>query len=104
MSKKGLIGVQMSTIAPNKMPKFDAYESMARLADIGYKCIHAVDFHRGKSSAGNFDPAAYDCCPRRCRSPNDIAVCLVQRNCIRDEILARREANLYRLALRQGRP
>jgi len=39
MSKKGLIGVQMSTIAPNKMPKFDAYESMARLADIGYKCI-----------------------------------------------------------------
>ena len=39
MSKKGLIGVQMSTIAPAKMPKFDAYESMARLADIGYKCI-----------------------------------------------------------------
>lgn len=39
MSKKGLIGVQMSTIAPNKMPKFDAYESMAKLADIGYKCI-----------------------------------------------------------------
>ena len=37
--KKGLIGVQMSTIAPNKMPRFDAYESMARLADIGYKCI-----------------------------------------------------------------
>jgi sugar phosphate isomerase/epimerase len=29
----------MSTIAPAKMPKFDAYESMARLADIGYKCI-----------------------------------------------------------------
>ena len=39
MSKKGLIGVQMSTIAPAKMPKFDAYEAMARLADIGYKCI-----------------------------------------------------------------
>ena len=37
--KKGLIGVQMSTIAPNKMPKFDAYESMARLAEIGYRCI-----------------------------------------------------------------
>jgi sugar phosphate isomerase/epimerase len=37
--KKGLIGVQMSTIAPAKMPKFDAYEAMARLADIGYKCI-----------------------------------------------------------------
>ena len=37
--KKGLIGVQMSTIAPNKMPKFDAYESMAKLGEIGYKCI-----------------------------------------------------------------
>ncbi len=29
----------MSTIAPAKMPKFDAYESMARLTDIGYHCI-----------------------------------------------------------------
>ena len=26
MANKGLIGVQMSTIAPNKMPHFDAYE------------------------------------------------------------------------------
>ncbi|MCF0136274.1 MAG: sugar phosphate isomerase/epimerase [Lachnospiraceae bacterium] len=39
MAKKGLIGVQMSTIAPAKMPNFDAYESMARLTDIGYHCI-----------------------------------------------------------------
>lgn len=39
MLEKGLIGVQMSTIAPNKMPKFDAYESMAKLTDIGYHCI-----------------------------------------------------------------
>lgn len=39
MSKKGLIGVQMSTIAPAKMPKFDAFESMAKLTDIGYHCI-----------------------------------------------------------------
>ena len=38
MSKKGLIGVQMSTIAPAKMPKFDAYESMAKLTEIGYHC------------------------------------------------------------------
>lgn len=29
MANKGLIGVQMSTIAPAKMPHFDAYESMA---------------------------------------------------------------------------
>ena len=38
MSKKGLIGVQMSTIAPNKMPSFDAYEVMGKLVDIGYHC------------------------------------------------------------------
>ena len=38
MSKKGLIGVQMSTIAPAKLPKFDAYESMAKLTEIGYHC------------------------------------------------------------------
>ena len=38
MSKKGLIGVQMSTIAPAKMPKFDAYESMAKLVELGYYC------------------------------------------------------------------
>lgn len=29
----------MSTIAPNKMPHFDAYESMGKLADIGYHCV-----------------------------------------------------------------
>ena len=34
MANKGLIGVQMSTIAPAKMPHFDAYESMGKLADI----------------------------------------------------------------------
>mgnify|MGYP000411695800 FL=1 len=39
MANKGLIGVQMSTIAPNKMPHFDAYESMGKLADIGYHCV-----------------------------------------------------------------
>lgn len=37
--EKGLIGVQMSTIAPNKMPHFDAYESMGKLTDLGYHCI-----------------------------------------------------------------
>ncbi len=37
--KKGLIGVQMSTIAPSKIPNFDAFEAMARITDIGYHCI-----------------------------------------------------------------
>ena len=32
MANKGLIGVQMSTIAPAKMPHFDAYESMGKLS------------------------------------------------------------------------
>lgn len=39
MAEKGLIGVQMSTIAPAKMPHFDAFESMKKLTDIGYHCI-----------------------------------------------------------------
>ncbi len=39
MANKGLIGVQMSTIAPAKMPHFDAYESMAKLTELGYHCI-----------------------------------------------------------------
>lgn len=38
MNKKGLIGVQMSTIAPAKMPAFDVYDTMARLVEIGYHC------------------------------------------------------------------
>ena len=29
--KKGLIGVQMSTIAPAKMPSFDAFDAMKKL-------------------------------------------------------------------------
>ena len=39
MAQKGLIGDQMSTIAPAKMPKFDAFESMQKLTEIGYHCI-----------------------------------------------------------------
>ena len=54
MTKKGLIGVQMSTIAPNKMPKFDAYESMARLADIGYKCIEISQVPMNKENIAGF--------------------------------------------------
>ena len=54
MKKKGLIGVQMSTIAPNKMPKFDAYESMARLADIGYKCIEISQVPMTRENVAGF--------------------------------------------------
>ena len=54
MTKKGLIGVQMSTIAPNKMPKFDAYESMAKLADIGYKCIEISQVPMSKENIAGF--------------------------------------------------
>ena len=54
MSKKGLIGVQMSTIAPNKMPKFDAYESMARLGDIGYKCIEISQVPMSRENIAGF--------------------------------------------------
>lgn len=39
MADKGLIGVQMSTIAPAKMPHFDAFDSMKKLTDIGYHCV-----------------------------------------------------------------
>ena len=38
MNKKGLIGVQMSTIAPAKMPSFEPFEVMGKLVDIGYHC------------------------------------------------------------------
>ena len=54
MCKKGLIGVQMSTIAPNKMPKFDAYESMARLADIGFKCIEISQVPMSQENIAGF--------------------------------------------------
>ena len=54
MSNKGLIGVQMSTIAPNKMPSFDAYESMAKLADIGYRCIEISQVPMTKENVAGF--------------------------------------------------
>ena len=54
MSKMPLIGVQMSTIAPNKMPKFDAYESMARLADIGYRCIEISQVPMTRENVAGF--------------------------------------------------
>lgn len=44
MSKKGLIGVQMSTIAPAKMPNFDAFDAMKKLTDIGYTASRSPRF------------------------------------------------------------
>lgn len=54
MSKKGLIGVQMSTIAPAKMPKFDAYESMAKLGEIGFKCIEISQVPMTRENVAGF--------------------------------------------------
>ncbi len=54
MSKKGLIGVQMSTIAPAKMPKFHVYDTMARLADIGYHCVEISQVPMTKENIAGF--------------------------------------------------
>lgn len=54
MRKKGLIGVQMSTIAPAKMPKFDVYDTMARLADIGYHCVEISQVPMTKENVAGF--------------------------------------------------
>ncbi|MBQ7859738.1 MAG: sugar phosphate isomerase/epimerase, partial [Faecalibacterium sp.] len=57
MSKKGLIGVQMSTIAPAKMPKFDAYESMAKLVELGYYCAEVSQVPMTKENVAGFKRA-----------------------------------------------
>ena len=54
MSKKGLIGVQMSTIAPAKMPSFDAYDVMAKLTDIGYHCAEISQVPMTKENVAGF--------------------------------------------------
>ena len=54
MSKKGLIGVQMSTIAPAKMPSFDAYDVMAKLVDIGYRCAEVSQVPMTKENVAGF--------------------------------------------------
>ena len=57
MSKKGLIGVQMSTIAPAKMPSFDAYDVMAKLVDIGYHCAEVSQVPMTKENVAGFRKA-----------------------------------------------
>ena len=57
MSKKGLIGVQMSTIAPAKMPSFDAYDVMAKLTDIGFHCAEVSQVPMTKENIAGFRKA-----------------------------------------------
>ena len=54
MSKKGLIGVQMSTIAPAKMPSFVAYDVMAKLVDLGYHCAEISQVPMTKENVAGF--------------------------------------------------
>ena len=54
MSKKGLIGVQISTIAPAKMPSFDAYDVMAKLTDIGFHCAEVSQVPMTKENVAGF--------------------------------------------------
>ena len=54
MSKKGLIGVQMSTIAPAKMPSFEAYDVMSKLVDIGYHCAEVSQVPMTKENVAGF--------------------------------------------------
>ena len=54
MSKKGLIGVQMSTIAPAKMPSFEAYDVMAKLTDIGFHCAEVSQVPMTKENIAGF--------------------------------------------------
>ena len=57
MNKKGLIGVQMSTIAPAKMPSFDAYDVMAKLTDIGFHCAEVSQVPMTKENVAGFRKA-----------------------------------------------
>lgn len=57
MSKKGLIGVQMSTIAPAKMPSFEPFEVMGKLVDIGYNCAEVSQVPMTKENVTGFRKA-----------------------------------------------
>lgn len=57
MSKKGLIGVQMSTIAPAKMPSFEPFEVMGKLTDIGYHCAEVSQVPMTKENVAGFRKA-----------------------------------------------
>ena len=57
MSKKGLIGGQMSTIAPAKLPSFEPFEVMGRLVDIGYRCAEVSQVPMTKENVAGFRKA-----------------------------------------------
>ena len=57
MSKKGLIGVQMSTIAPAKMPSFEPFEVMGKLVDIGFHCAEVSQVPMTKENVAGFRKA-----------------------------------------------
>ena len=57
MSKKGLIGVQMSTIAPAKMPSFEPFEVMGKLTDIGFHCAEVSQVPMTKENVAGFRKA-----------------------------------------------
>lgn len=54
MSKKGLIGVQMSTIAPAKMPSFEPFSAMSKLVEIGYHCAEISQVPMTKENVAGF--------------------------------------------------
>ena len=54
MSKKGLIGVQMSTIAPAKMPSFEPFQVMSKLVEIGYHCAEISQVPMTKENVSGF--------------------------------------------------
>ena len=54
MNKKGLIGVQMSTIAPAKKPSFEPFEVMGKLVDIGYHCAEISQVPMTKENVAGF--------------------------------------------------
>ena len=57
MNKKGLIGVQMSTIAPAKMPSFEPFEVMGKLTDIGFHCAEVSQVPMTKEIVAGFRKA-----------------------------------------------
>lgn len=57
---KGLIGVQMSTLAPMRTPGFDVYRALAKLAGIGYRCVEVSQVPMTAENLAAFRRAAAD--------------------------------------------
>ena len=52
--KKGRIGVQMYSLAPHKDPNFDAYECLAKLREIGYRCVEVSQVNMTEKNLKGF--------------------------------------------------